>query len=216
MTHRPRQASRTTRRLLGAAALVALLAAAAWDTKFLSPERAAEVTPATFSAEDYAAEAFPQVREGIKEMAVDLSVLAPAVSEDPAAAAAQYGQDLGSGSFVFPVRATGAATDVDGDFLVLDVPGVPDGVTVRVALGVALSGTPVRDATGNIRFGDFTGQTDFQSVANQFKLLMQRDVLAGVDPPSLLDQHVTVHGAWSTGGPPDSFIIQPVEIEAVP
>ncbi|MGW3611029.1 DUF2291 family protein [Micromonospora sp. NPDC005163] len=206
--------SRSMKRLVGLAVIAALLVAAALDTKFLSPQQAAELNPAPFNVESYAAKAFPEVAGAIKEKATDLEVLAPAVEADPAAAGKQYGQDLGSGSYAIPVKVTGTVDQVDENFMQLKASGVPDSTAVRVPVGPALSGTPVRDATGTIKFGDFAGQSDYQSVANQFKLRMQQDVLAKIDPASLKGKRVTVYGAWSTGGPPKSFVIQPVEIEA--
>jgi predicted lipoprotein len=208
-----RRLSRSTKRIVGVAVLVAILVAMVLDTKFLSPEAEAKLNPPPFTAESYAKEKFPEVTAAIKQKATDIAVLAPAVEADVAAAGKQYGQDLGSGAYAFPVKATGTADEVDANFVLLKVPGVPAGTAVRIPVGAAVSGTPVRDATGNIKFGDFAGQTDFQSVANQFKIRIQQDVLSKVDPASLKGKQVTVYGAWATGGPPKSFIIQPVEIE---
>jgi predicted lipoprotein len=207
---------RLTRNAIAAAAVVLLVVAMALDTKFLSPEAAAELNPAAFNAETYAAEQFPKITASIKEKAVDLATLAPAVAQDKAAAGRQYGRDLGSGQYAFPVKATGTATEVDANFIRLTVEGVPPDAAVRIPLGAAVSGTPVRDATGDITFGDFTGQTEFQNVANQFKLRIQQDVIAKIDPASLQGKQVTVYGAWATGGPPNSYLIQPVAIEAGP
>jgi predicted lipoprotein len=201
---------------VGAVVLLLVVLAMFLDTKFLSPEAAAKLNPAAFSAESYAKKEFPKVAESIKAKATDIAVLAPAVTKDLAAAGKQYGNDLGSNAFAFPVKATGTADEVDANFVLLAVPGVPADTKVRIPIGAAVSGTPVRDATGEIKFGDFTGQTDFQSVANQFKLRIQADVLSKVDPPSMKGKTVTVYGAWATGGPPKSFIIQPVSIEVAP
>lgn len=199
--------------LIGGVALAILLVAAVLDTKFLSPQEVAELNPAKFTASDYAAKEFPKVVALIKENATDLAVLAPAIAADPAAAGRQYGQDLGSGRFAFPVKAVGTVAEVDANFIRLTVPGVPADTTVRIPIAQSLSGTPVRDATGTIKFGDFTDQTDYQAVANQFKIRMQQDVLAAIDPASLAGKQITVYGAWSSGGPPRSFLVQPVEIE---
>jgi predicted lipoprotein len=208
--------TRRARRLITAAAVLALLVAMGLDTRFLSPQAAARLNPAAFNAETYAAEQFPKVGATIRERAVDLATLAPAVEKDKAAAGKQYGQDLGSGQYAFPVKATGTATEVDEAFVRLAVAGIPAGTAVRIPLGPAVSGTPIRDATGEITFGDFAGQTEFQNVANQFKLRIQQDVIAKIDPASLKGKQVTVYGAWSTGGPPRSYLIQPVTIEAGP
>jgi predicted lipoprotein len=207
-----RRRSLPTKRIVGVALMVALLVAMVLDTKFLTPQEAAKLNPAAFNAETYAKENFPKVTAAIKQKATDIAVLAPAVQADLPAAGKKNGQDLGSNAYSFPVKATGTATEVDTNFVQLTVPGVPAGTTVRIPVGPAVSGTPVRDCTGEIKFGDFVGQTDYQSVANQFKLRIQQDVVAKVDPASMKGKQVTVYGAWSTGGPPKSFVIQPVEI----
>jgi predicted lipoprotein len=209
-----RRRGRMTKRIAGIAAVIILVTAMALDTTFLTPQAAAALNPPPFNAETFATEQFPKVSATIRQKAIDLPTLAGAVAQDPVAAGRQYGQDLGSGTYAFPVKATGTATEVDTNFVRLAVDGVPEGSSVRIPLGAAVSGTPIRDATGEIRFGDFTGQTEFQSVANQFKLRIQQDVIAKLDPKSLQGKKVTVYGAWATGGPPRSFLIQPVSIEA--
>ncbi|MGI5493749.1 DUF2291 family protein [Microtetraspora malaysiensis] len=202
--------------LVGVVTLAALVVAAALDTKFLSPQQVADLNPPPFSAESYAADKFPKVTAMVKEKAVDLTVLAAAVESDQGAAGKQYGQDLGTGNFAFSVKATGTVEEVADNFILLAVRDVPKDTVVRIAAGPTLSGTPVRDATGTIKFGDFTDQTDYQSVANQFKLQMQQTVLAKLDTSSLKGKQVAVYGAWSTGGPPKSFLVQPVDIEVTP
>lgn len=184
------------------------------DTTYLSPEEAEAVNPPAFDATVYAAESFPEIAALIEEEATDITELAPAVAADPAAAAETFGTDIGSGRYGFAVTASGTVASVDEDFMVVEVPELEAGSVVRVPLGAALSGTPVRDVTGTIAFGDFPSQTAYQSVANAFTLTMQSDVLGPADPPSLQGQEVTVVGAYVSGGPVDSFLIQPVSIEA--
>ena len=213
ITGRP---SRSGRKLIMVAAVAALAVAMAMSTRFLTPAEAEAINPAPFNSQTYAKDAFPKVTAKIKETAVDLVLLVPAVRADPAAAGAKYGHDLGSGSYAFPVKATGKVTSVDADFAVLEVAGIPAGSTVRIPLAAAISGSPVRDATGIITFGDFVDQTDFQSVANQFKLRIQTDVIAKLDVAALMGKQLTVFGAYSTIGAANSYIIQPVSIEVVP
>jgi predicted lipoprotein len=205
--------SPTVARLVAGGAVVVLVIAMALSTKFLTPEEVSALNPEAFNAETFVEEEFPGLKEEITRSATDIAVLAPAVAKDPAAAGAQYGQDLGSGAFAFPVTATGEATQVDAEFILLSVPGLPAQVEVRIPLGAAVSGTPVRDATGTLKFGDFVDQTAFQSVANELKLKIERDVLSTIDPQAVKGTQITVVGAWATGGPPNSFIIQPVSIE---
>lgn len=195
--------------VIGLALVVAMVA----STKFLSPAASAARQPAQFDAKTYAEKNFPLVAAKIAQKATDIKVLAPAVDQNLAAAGAKYGNDLGAGQFAFPVTATGTVTQADAVFLVMSVPGFPAKDTVRIPLDMALSGLPVRDATGSIKFGDFTDQTDYQSVANEFKIIMQKSVLAPVQPSTLKGKRITVVGAWGSGGPPNSYIIQPVSIK---
>jgi predicted lipoprotein len=190
-----------------------VLVAAAASTTYVGPDDPRAAGQAAFSAEEYVAESFPEIVEAIRGDATDLTVLAAALADDPAVAGEQYGVDLGAGQFAYRVSAAGEVVDVDDDFVYLTV---GDDLDVRIPLGTALTGTPVRDATGTIKFGDFTDQNEYQSVANQLKLKIQSEVLGPADPPSLAGRSVTVAGAWSTGGPPDLFIVQPVAIEVLP
>lgn len=212
MRSRRRQSTRN-RRIITTVAIAALAVAMGVSTKWLTPEEAKALNPPPFVAGDFVEEMFPKSVQTITESAVDISVLAPAVEEDLPAAGAEYGQDLGSGAYAVPVKATGTVQEVDANFALLDVPGLAKQFEVRIALGNAVNGSPVRDATGDIAFGDFRDQTAYQSVANEFKIKIQKDVLASVDPTTWKGKEVSVIGAWGTGGPPNSFIIQPVSLE---
>lgn len=212
----PRRRSPRNRRIVTAAVLAVLVGAMAFSTKWLTPEEAAAINPPPFVAADFVEETFPEQAQTLTETATDINVLAPAIAEDLATAGTEYGVDLGSGAYAFPVTATGTVREVDANFALLEVPNLPNQYEVRVALGNAVSGSPVRDATGTLKFGDFPDQTAFQAVANELKIKIQKDVLSTIEPASLQGKTVTVHGAWGTGGPPNSFIIQPVSIEVAP
>ncbi|MDI6909046.1 DUF2291 family protein [Nocardioides sp.] len=209
----PRRSSPRTRRSIAAVALAVLVAAMGFSTTWLSPEEEEAINPPAFVAADFVEENFSGWQQTITESAVDIAVLAPAVDENLAAAGAEYGQDLGSNAYAFPVTATGTIKEVDANFALLEVAGVPQDVEVRIALGNVLQGTAVRDAIGDVKFGDFQDQTAFQSVANEIKIKIQSDVLTSVQPDLAAGVQVTVVGGWATGGPPKSFIIHPVSIE---
>lgn len=197
-----------------ALAAIVLLGAMAADTTFLGPDAASEVGDVAFDPVAYADETFPQIVQMVAEDAVALPELAAAIATDASAAGEQHGTDLG-GRYGYQVRATGTVDSVDADFIELSVADMPEGSTVRIPLGQALSGTPVRDVTGTIEFGDFVDQTAYQSVANEFKLRMRSQVLEPADPPSLPGKDVTVLGAYIPGGPEGAYLIQPVSIEVV-
>ncbi len=206
-----RLSSRTIKTALAVLGAVVVLVAMYLSTTFLSPAEEAKVNPPPFNGETYSAEAFPKQAAAIEAKAVDLGTLIPAVEKDLQSAIDQYGTDSGSGNATFAVTTTAAVTDVDENFIYLESPVRGD--KVLIPLGLAVNGTPVRDALGTIKFGDFIDQTDFQTVANQFKLIIQKDVLAPVDTANLKGKTVTVVGAWSTGGAENTYIIQPVKLE---
>lgn len=207
-----RSSSLLSRHVIAVVIGLVLAVAMVFDTTFLSPDEATAINPPVFKAEVYAAQEFPKIATAIASKATDVKVLAPAIDADPAAAGKQFGTEVGAGTVSYPLKATGTVSEVDANFILLMVPGMDPKDKVRIPLGAALSGTPIRDATGTITFGDFEGQSDFQSVANQFKLRMQTEVLAKIDVPSLKGKQITVIGAWNTGGPPNSYIIQPVSL----
>jgi predicted lipoprotein len=211
-----RSSSRLVRKIPIVVIGLVLVGALIADTEFLSPQASAQQQPAQFDPKAYAATAFPKVSAVITQKATDLATLAPAVDADLAAAGTKYGNNLGAGQYAFPVSATGTVSENTADFLVVAVPGMPAKDVVRIPLAYALNGIPVRDATGTIKFGDFRDQTAFQSVANEFKILMQSSVLAPVKPATLKGKRITVIGAWGSGGPPNSYIIQPVSIKVLP
>jgi predicted lipoprotein len=197
-----------------AVVLVGLVGAMAFSTEWLTPEEVEAIDPPAFVAAEFVDETFPEQTQTLRDEATEISVLAPTISADIGSAAEQHdGVDLGNGSFAFPVEATGTVVQVDANYALLKVPELPPRYEVRIALGNAVNGSPVRDATGTLEFGDFPDQTAFQSVANEFKRVIQDKVLAEHEPSSLEGAEVTVTGAWGTGGPPDSYIIQPVEFE---
>ena len=208
---RRRKARRRSAVVIGAA--VVLLAAMLVSTRYYTPAQVRAFNPPAFEAGAYVEQNFPKITANLTDEATSIATLAPAVDADPAAAGEQYGVDQGSGAFAFPVSAQGTVASVDANFAVLTVDGVPEGDTVRIPLGAALNGTPVRDADG-LAFGDFPGQTDYQNVANELKLTMQSQVLQPADLAGKQGRQVSVVGAYASGGPPNSFIIQPVSIEA--
>ena len=77
---------------------------------------------------------------------------------------------------------------------------------------MALSGNPVRDVTGKIKFGDFFDQTEYQAAANAFKDLIRETIISKLDPPSLVGKTITVYGAWNNGPLEKIYNIIPTSI----
>ncbi len=195
---------------------LALLAAMLLDTKFVDAKASVSGQQEAFNATKYAQDKWPDQVAALEQKAVDVAVLAAAVDDNLAEAGKQYGQDLGAGSYAFAVKATGTVTAVDDNFLTLSVENMPKGDVARIPLGLALSGLPIRDAPGNIHFGDFTDQTDYQSVANAFQAISRQEVIGKITPAELKGKQITVVGGFSSGGPPKSYAINPVKIEVAP
>jgi predicted lipoprotein len=202
------------RSLVLASLALVLFVAMALDTTYVTPGSggaAGEV--AAFSAAAYAKKTFPSLTKRIAAKAVDVTKFAPAFDANPAATGKKLGQDLGAGSFAFCIKASGTVTSADANFAVVKVPGLPAKDIVRIPLGIAVNGSPVRDCTGTIQYGDFTDQTEYQNVSDELKLIMQKQVIAPAKLASSKGRKVEVVGGFATGGPPNAFLIQPVSIK---
>ncbi len=161
-----------------------------------------------------AAELFPQIQADLPAKAVDMSEFLAVATSDRDGAAAQFGTDLGQGSYAVPVVVTGTVTEADDKFMTLDVAGAAADVPVRIPLSSALNGGPVRDALGIISFGDVPDQIAFQSLAQEIKALMKSSVVEPADAASLTGKPVVIYGAWASQSPESSWVVQPVSIEA--
>jgi predicted lipoprotein len=203
------------KRLQILAVFAVLIVVVIWDTTFIGPEEALARGAAEFSAEEFAALSFPDLVELYEETAVDVAQVGAALRDDPEAGAEEFGNDLGSGRFGFALSATGEVSEVTEDFITIAIEDDPD-LDVRVPLTTAVNGSPIRDATGTIAFGDFRDQTQYQDVANEFRLIVLDEVIAPLDLAGADGQEIFVVGAWLQGGPPDTFVIQPVRIDINP
>jgi predicted lipoprotein len=204
-----------TMRLIGIAAGLVLVVAMVMNTKFLSGDESAAAGGEKFSAEGYAEENYESViAEWIAENAAPAVELHEAISADVDAAGKEYGGRAGSSAWSFPVSFTGVAGQVNpinGQVPVV-IEGLPAELQVIVQMGPAVNGSALRDVTGDIEFGMFTNQMEYQSVAVQLNNKVKELVLANVDPASLSGKSVSVTGAFSYGNPA-AWIITPTEVE---
>jgi predicted lipoprotein len=165
-----------------------------------------EFDPTTFGAEN-----FPKVQEAIAERATDAATLAEAIAADPAAAAEEYAV-ASSGGPVYSVSFTGVVGEGQSGVYEVAVEGVPDDLLIRVQTGPAINGTELRDATGEITFGQFTNQIDYQDAASALNEELKAQVLAEVDTAALSGKTITVTGAFTLINPA-SWLVTPTEIE---
>ena len=92
------------------------------------------------------------------------------------------------------------------------MPGLPDGVGVRLQTGPAINGTDLRDATGLIQFGQFTNQIEYQNAGSALNNEMKKDALAGVDTASLGGKTIKVVGVFRLVNP-KNWLVTPVRLE---
>ncbi|GGF40388.1 lipoprotein [Microbacterium sorbitolivorans] len=159
----------------------------------------------------YGPEKFPEVRDAVVERAVEADVLAAAIADDKDAASAEYGVPS-SGGTVFSVTMTGTFGEGASSIYAFDVDGLPDGLSIRVQTGPAINGTELRDATGDITFGEFTNQIDYQNAAASINDAMKAEVLEGLDTSALEGTTATITGAFTLINP-EAWLVTPVSVE---
>lgn len=196
--------------LLGVAAIVVLAGAIALDTTVVPIGSEADVRVQAFSPDSYGQQEFPRIQAFVKEKAVDAATLAPEVLADKDAAAQKYGTASSTGAIMF-VTLTGVAGEARSGVYPLTVDGVPEDITVRVQTGPAINGTDLRDAPGDIAFGDFKNQIEYQDAGSGINRAMKAAVLDGIDTASLTGKTVTVTGAFRLINP-KNWMITPVEV----
>jgi len=160
-----------------------------------------------------------KVLSTVDQQAVDATTLLPALTSDQEAASKQYGSQAGTGSpYAFLVRGTGTVTKVDEDSpthpVTVQVDGLKgDGSTVQVVTGPVIAGTALRDAVKFIKFSDFTNQLDYADAGTQLNDKVKTEVLAKVDPKSLVGSKVDFAGAFSLVAP-GVVVVVPTELTA--
>ena len=180
----------------------------ALDTTVVTIGSDEDTRVAGFSPDAYGAEQFPRIREDITTRAVDAATLAAALAEDKAAAAAQYG--TGGAMPVLPVRLSGTVGEGKAGIYDVAVEGVED-VRIRVQTGPAINGTDLRDAPGDIAFGEFKNQIEYQDAGAGINRAMKAEVLEGLDTSDLSGRQMTVTGAFKLINP-KMWLITPVEV----
>jgi len=194
---------------VGIATLV--IVAMALDTTVITIGSEQDTRAGGFSAERFGAEHFPDIRNAIQQRAVDAKDLAAAISADKAAASEEYGVMAGIGP-VMPVAFSGTAGDAKAGIYTVTVEGLPESLTLRVQTGPAINGTDLRDATGEISFGQFTNQIEYQDAGAAINTEMKRQVLADIDTTDLTGKRLEVVGVFKLINP-NSWLITPVSLD---
>lgn len=191
-------------------AAVVVIGAIGFDTKVVKIGSDADVRQQVFSPAAYGASEFPKVKASIEQRAVDAVEVGNALAADKAAAGKKYG--VGSVNPVIPVKFTGTVEERKANYNVVKVDGMPEGMVIRVQTGPAVNGTELRDATGEIQFGQFKNQIEYQNAGAALNNEMKKQVLQGVDVENLNDKTVSVVGVFKVVNP-KNWLVTPVELE---
>lgn len=206
-----KQLSTKARRGIWAGVIVVVLAGMVLGTKVVPNDSALAQGKAEFDSATFGSENFSDVRDGITKRATDASELAAAITADPAAAAKKYAVDT-SGGPNFSVTFTGVVGEGQSGIYAVAVEGAPPGLLVRMQTGPAINGTELRDATGDIVFGQFKNQIDYQDAAAALNDELKTKVLAKVDTANLTGKTVTVTGSFTLLNP-TAWLVTPVKID---
>ncbi|MBO9628121.1 MAG: DUF2291 domain-containing protein [Shinella sp.] len=198
-------------RWIGIAAAVVLVGAMAFDTKIVQIGSEADVQVQKFSPEAFGAQQFPLIKQSVETRAADAAELAQAIAADKKAASDKYGVKTSTGP-VFPVKFTGVIGERKANYNLIAVEGLPTELTVRVQTGPALNGTDLRDATGQIEFGQFKNQIEYQDAGSAINNEVKKVVLGGIDPAALSGKTVSVIGVFKLVNP-KSWIVTPVRFD---
>lgn len=205
-----RRSKPSVRWIVVAAAALVLLITMAIDTKVVRIGSGADVKPGAFSPAEFGRTEFPKVQSAIESRAVDAPTLAAALAKDQAAAVKQYGVDAGAGPEI-PVTFTGTAGKEDSGNYEVGVEGIPSTLLIRVQTGPAIMGTDLRDATGNIKFGQFTNQIEYQNAGSALNKEMKKEVLSKVEVGNLTGKKISVVGVFQLTDP-NNWLVTPVKL----
>ncbi|SNT76521.1 DUF2291 family protein [Paracoccus seriniphilus] len=196
---------------ISVALAVLVLAGIAVDTTVVHIGSDQDVRAQAFSPDSYGESEFPRIQSIVKDKAVDAATLAPAVLADKKAAAETYGTPASTGAIMF-VTARGKVLDGKSGVYKLLVEGVPEEITLRVQTGPAINGTDLRDAPGDIAFGQFKNQIEYQDAGSGINRAMKAAVLDGLDLSDLTGKTIEVTGTFRLINP-KNWMITPVELK---
>ena len=188
----------------------AVLATIAFDTTVVHIGSENDVRQQAFSPDTFGDKEFPRIQSYVSENAVDGVTIAPEVLADKAAAAKKYGTASTTGAIMM-VKLTGVAGEARSGVYDLAVDGLPADIKVRVQTGPAINGTDLRDAPGDIEFGKFKNQIEYQDAGAAINRAMKKAVLDGIDTANLTGKTLDITGAFRLINP-KNWVITPVGV----
>lgn len=205
-------ASKVTRRkAITALVGVLLLAVIAIDTKVVAIGGEEDVRQQAFNPDRFGSEEFPRILDFVTRKAPEAVQLGEELATDKNAAIASYGTMAGA----FPVMAvtfSGIVGDGVSGIFEVSVDGLLDDTGIRVQTGPAINGTELRDITGDIEFGAFKNQIEFQDAGAGINRAMAAEVLSDIDRDALTGKTVNVTGVFTMINP-KNWLVTPVAFE---
>ena len=200
--------------IVRAVGAVAIVAVCFFGTTFMSPEDAEAVLNAgSTDPVAYAEGAYDSTIAYVKNNALDLTGLVTDLRTDEEGTSQSRGARDGEAAYTFPATVTGTVEKGGFGQVNMAVDGMPGGVVVSVQTGPALTGTALRDVTGQTTFDMFENQIDYAQVGLSLNEPLKTGVLAENDLASMTGQKVTIVGAFAYSDP-THVVITPVSIEA--
>lgn len=199
------------RNLTIAVSVLIVLGAMALDTKVIVNGSENDIRVQAFSADNYAEQLYPDVRNFITDNAVELDTLIPALHENKNDAVARYGV-AGGIAPVIPIKFSATVGEGKSGIFKLFSDTIPDDIKVRIQTGPAINGTVLRDATGRVQFGEFKNQMEYQDVGAALNRVMKAQILDSLDRESLTGKRINVIGAFRLMSM-KSWMVTPVKLD---
>lgn len=193
------------------AVIVLLLAGIALDTRIVSIGSENDFRQQAFDPDAFGVEHFPRIREHVLERAPEASQLLADLNTDKDSAMSSHGTMAG-GFAVLPVTFTGTIGDGKSGVFDVTIAGMPEGQRVRVQTGPAINGTELRDIPGDISFGQFKNQIEYQDAGSGINRAMSAAILSDIDRDALSGQSVEVTGVFRLINP-KNWLVTPVQFE---
>jgi len=153
------------------------------------------------------------VLPAFREKSVDLATLLQALADDPAAAKAQFGRQVASGSaFDFMVKGRARVVGVASGNMAIALDNYEGPVEVAVRLGPAFTGTEIRDSLDFIRFNDFKNVLEYADVSSQLNARVRTSVVDKVDKDTIVGKRIDFYGAFALKNP-NSIVVVPVILD---
>lgn len=197
------------KRIIKCAIALIILCAIVLDSKVIKIGSQQDMRKPESSIEKYGISVFPDIQKNIESRAIPASKLAKLLKENRQQTAEKYG--TGSAIPVFPVSFTGIVTEGKMGIYTISVTDIPASLQIRLQTGPVITGTDLRDATGNIHFGDFKNQIEYQNAAASINQEMKRRVLISIDTDSLSGKTVKIVGVFRLLNQ-DNWLVTPVRI----